>query len=54
MAASPLIVAGLIVAVYTGNYALEVWREGNRFGGGVLLLLAVLAAALPSVVIFLR
>jgi hypothetical protein len=43
-----LLVAALLVAVYTGNYALDTWRAGNRFGGAVLFLLAAASVALPA------
>lgn len=38
------------IAVYTGSFALETWKSGNRFGGAVLFLLAALTFALPAVV----
>lgn len=36
------------VAIYTGNFALETWRAGNRFGGVVLFLLALASVAIPA------
>ena len=43
-----LSLVALVVAVYTAVFALDTWRSGNRFGGGVLFLLAVLAFAFPA------
>lgn len=36
------------IAIYTGNYGLETWKAGNRFGGIMLFLLAAAAFALPT------
>ncbi|RJQ08396.1 MAG: hypothetical protein C4551_05320 [Bacillota bacterium] len=41
-------IVALGIAVYTGNYALETWRSGNRFGGVVLFILALASFALPA------
>jgi len=46
--------AALVVAIYTGVYALEVWRSGNRFGGAGLFVLSVLTAVVPVLVFMVR
>ncbi len=43
-----------LVAIYTGNYAAETWRSGNRFGSVVLFVLAILSFVLPAWVFLKR
>ncbi len=47
-------VAALIVGAYTAVFAYETWRSGNRFGGIVIFILAVLAVALPVAATVMR
>lgn len=48
--ATLFVLGSLVVALYTGVYALEVWRSGNRFGGVGLFVLTALTAVLPALV----
>ena len=35
-----------VISLYTGVYAVQVWRAGNRFGSAVVFLLAAAALGL--------
>ncbi len=39
------VIVSLVIAGYVGNYAVETWRTGNRFGAVGLSVLAVLVVA---------
>ncbi len=44
----------LIISYHTFSYGLWVWRQGNRYGGGGVFLLAVVNLSLSFYALFIR